>query len=441
MIDRIPEIFFEGQEELTTRNVTLAYDIRPFGVGRWNCEGLLSYTLRLAIAHRVTPIELMRFLASRSKSGRSLLGHLICHRRINYEYHLFLVGYTTKRMCDILSEATGVASLENHTLLPLKDVLSNWKLKRFERMYCPTCAAGRSIQSQGEMLVAALSCVGACPIHGVELVPVRCGSPNRLERFGIAPQLPGVCPDCGMVGHKCHAAMARPASELNTWVARQMGSLVASFGSNTEITSEKMIYAIGQLANEKYEGKIARLARAAGIPKSTLHQWMHRNLKPNLSQLLRLCCAAQVSLHMLMYGEIRNSPAPVKFSWTARKKNRSHAHRRKAIEKALRAELHSYPCRSITKMGEVLKLDDSWIRYAFPKLASRIAKTAAHHREMEKRRRRLEAKRAVLIAARKLRERGESLTRRNFEKLLGTIISNTLINREFRTLRAHIYDY
>lgn len=48
---------------------------------------------------------------------------------------------------------------------------------------------------------------------------------------------------------------------------------------------------------------LAKLARAAGIPKSTLHDWTRGRKTLDLVQLKKVCDVLRVPLHVLAFGE------------------------------------------------------------------------------------------------------------------------------------------
>lgn len=432
----IPDVFFTDEELLETTAGRVAYGIRPFGLGRLTCESLHSYLLRLSMAHRVGPYDLLQYLVEKFAGGNSILS-VLQQRRFMTDRFIFQTGNSAKTVARILAEATGEQSLEQCTLLPLANTISIWNLTRDHRVYCPICVANSKMRQQREMLISTIKCVKACPIHGAVLLKVGCGDRTNTGPYALRPLLPGVCPDCGSIGHRCRWTERERAKPLDVWVSKQVGMLIASFGLPDHFSRDNMIEALSDVAKQRYGGKVAWLARAAGIPKTTFHLWMHGKSIPNIEQLLAVCYAAEISLVKLVCGEVKYFKSPREQFRARRVKRGSLKSKLDRVEATINSELRSYPTKSLAKVAHAFGVDPKTVRHHLPDLVHRLVKQAQTHRKRELSNRQSALKRSVHVAGKKLLKRGDGLSRRNFERQLRcNSYSGSTIDSEIQRFQA-----
>lgn len=273
----------------------------PKGVGTPYCESLLSYFLRLADIHHVSPQNLARKLIFPLLSCYENEGHFDRIYHLERKY-LNGLGVTPEQWVNAMEQLTGQKGLDGLTLLPLRQFLSNWRLLGKKKKWCPICLFETS-DSRGayDQLIWEIDVVDSCPKHEVKLVN-QCECENvRSIPFVNMKHLPGVCKYCGRsLGHN-NASILERASIKEIHLSKMVAELLedaASMKHKTENIAMFLHCAVNHLA----QGEASRFARMVGVRKNTLHYWLHGNCTPNLEQIVNIASICKCAISEVLIG-------------------------------------------------------------------------------------------------------------------------------------------
>lgn len=174
---------------------SVLYNIPPIGVGTMEVESLTSYIARIADAHCVETGTLVNeiLITELKKEG------------IYKEKSIFAVYKNTTskfnglsvaaiKNAKILNKLCGRDNLENLTLIKYKNILTDTRLLKANKSWCPYCVADMK-GTLYEKLIWSISLVDTCHIHNVKLVDTckNCGAKQKHLKFKT---LNGFCQKC-----------------------------------------------------------------------------------------------------------------------------------------------------------------------------------------------------------------------------------------------------
>ena len=202
------------------------YNLEPIGKGDILIEGLVSYVLRLAENHNVTPVTLI---------GDEILpiirrnyGLKLEKNKLQKVGHITGVGENASKWVEALNELTGRNDLSCLTLLPWKKIIYYPHSIRHDLHWCPIC-----LQKQGKHqynpLIWYLNYIEYCPIHQTPLMSV-CGNPDCRKPVPVySSQLQiGRCPNCNFqLSHLGYCTQIE-CDSLKLWISQKMGELLSN---------------------------------------------------------------------------------------------------------------------------------------------------------------------------------------------------------------------
>jgi len=174
------------------------YGLRPLGVGTEYVESLSGYVCRLAAAHCVPASVLVsREILPRIRHESGGPSGVIGSTFIYDSYVLNGIGSCPRAWIRILEALTGEATLHLMTMLPWARLISEGRLLRQNRAWCPRCfAAWKNADSPlYEPLLWSIQAVTACRLHGCRLEE-RCPHCGKASQALTAKALPGCCYHC-----------------------------------------------------------------------------------------------------------------------------------------------------------------------------------------------------------------------------------------------------
>src|SRR5262249_15642830 len=142
--------------------------LEPIGVGTPYIESLTSYITRLAIAHSVSMPNLIIFLFEGDKDGHEGNEYNHFNRKFNPQIRsLNGSGSIPEKWVVTLQEATSCNQLPFLTMLTWKNVITNEKLLRQRKAWCPQCYDEwkKNRQVIYEPLIWMLEAVTVCGKH------------------------------------------------------------------------------------------------------------------------------------------------------------------------------------------------------------------------------------------------------------------------------------
>ena len=145
------------------------YHLEPIGIGTPYVESLTSYIARLAEAHCLTPIHLLKHakdpLSNKFFQQKNLFGMKHNTGEVNG------IGKTALELVNILEKVTLRKDLKFLTLLIWSEVFPQKKLIKTTRCWCPLCYQNNLLNNQPiyEPLLWSLTVVEICPLHKILL--------------------------------------------------------------------------------------------------------------------------------------------------------------------------------------------------------------------------------------------------------------------------------
>jgi TniQ protein len=286
------------------------YALEPLGVGTQHVESLTSYLARLAEAHSISlrtlvKQELLPLLKRDYLSnpfGNSLDAFWIeAARALNG------TGALAKDWALSLECLTLRTDLRLLTLLPWSVVLTQQRLLKLTRAWCPDCfmewqAAGQSIY---EPLLWNLNTVSMCPRHQRVLLE-RCPYPDCHATLSVLASFlrPGYCSKCSRwLGVMTDASKISQTSDQwrwQVWVAEMVGELLSHNMKLTTTPHLKNIPNLIAAAREQVaNSSMQNLEKSLRLSRRTVNAWRAGRQIPQLESLLRLCYCCGISLYSM----------------------------------------------------------------------------------------------------------------------------------------------
>ena len=291
-------------------NRTLLYGLPLSGVDSPDVEALRSYMQRLAYLHSLGPFALLDLIRAKFPF-ESFYG-----RRMGTSPGREIHGIS-RRSHDILERlgyATGI-DLSSASMFRFASVLSSLHLLHQKPgRYCPICV--RTSTQPEEIpgkLAWEIQCVECCAEHKVLLaMPLQCGTPSSQQiRLARRARLPGVCSQCGSIGHLCSASTVSEATEAKIWMARSIGRILAL--SSNLFSSASLRNGLDELLKARFRGSAVSASVSCGFSRSTVRAWSSGKSQPPLSMLAILCYRAEADVAAVLEGRYDYLPAPAEF--------------------------------------------------------------------------------------------------------------------------------
>ncbi len=286
------------------------YTLEPLGMGTPDIESLTSYVSRLAGAHSVSlralaiwellPLLKCDYLSNPSRNNLDAFW-IEAARALNG------TGTLARDWAQALERLTLHADLRCLTLLPWAAVLTQQRLLRFTRAWCPDCfmewqAAGLPLY---EPLLWNVSAVTVCLRHQRTLLE-KCPYLDCCATLPVlAPHFrPGYCSKCsrwlGVITDPPSLSWTVEQWHWQIWVAETVGELLSH---NADL---KTTPGLGNVPNliasyreQATDSSIRNLAEKLQLSHRTLNVWKLGRQVPQIESLMRLCYCCGISLYNL----------------------------------------------------------------------------------------------------------------------------------------------
>lgn len=399
----------------TPVQVTPLYGLRPRGEGTGDIESQLSYFLRLAHEHRLTPKKVIEVSLPPVAAGiRALSGW-----KFGWAWEsdagkdLVGPGVVSNRWTALLGAATGQRDLEVATLNPLASHAAG-DLSTNEERVCLQCLS-QDIKD-GELpygrLLWRLRAVTCCPIHRRALVAPKCGRaevPRPPQCFRV--KLSGICGHCGSIGHRCAHGESEDATDIEVWRAEQCRQVIAAFPTLAQTEPRAAANVLKAYCARAQPGHQTSLALRSGMAPATLSRWLNKpHARIWLDGLLDIAAAEGLSLAALLLGRIEPFESPTGLSSSNRQKRTPNRVDHLAVRQALADAITNG--EKVTEVAQRLRVDVATLArhkdlYTQVRNATRARKAAADLKRQQETIARAESVAMRLIGTNK------RLTRRN----------------------------
>jgi hypothetical protein len=269
------------------------YPLTPLGVGTALIESLTSYVIRLATAHNVPIMSLIR---QELTQYISIWQRYICAR----SWTINGVGPIAERWVKVLQELTKRDDLSCLTLLPWRGAISHATLKH-KRAWCPYCFD--QWEREGKIIYTPLSwALETVKFCGVHLVPLESTCTNCKQSSNIieAYSVHGFC-------SKCEKWLGRPpkgkpmaegaiTGSKPFWIATEIGKMLSCASKiDSSSNAERLRSSFRTSVRQSRDCNITKLASIAGLPRNRLDNYF-RDTTPKLEDLIDFCFSFRMSL-------------------------------------------------------------------------------------------------------------------------------------------------
>ena len=273
--------------------------ITPIGLGTGDVESLTSYFCRLAHSHGMT--------------ARNLAAWMLTHyaQPIPDDFKWFRRSFSgmsieTEQWAARLAELTGIANLDQLTLVPWRQLISNPSLAPVSDRWCPCCLSEDKAKNQLPYLRLNwdLAPVTACLHHKIRLVSVcpHCGKSNVRNRATVV--VVGYCTSCGGFLGDAETESATPQA---LWAVRQVGQMLAT---PPRIDAQRTSMLFEAIIEKMAAGNVAVFAKKLGLSKSGVWHWVRKGGLPTLPAWLQIALHGGVGLEKLFAGELADWKLP-----------------------------------------------------------------------------------------------------------------------------------
>jgi hypothetical protein len=403
-------------------NETVLYPVLPIGIGRWDCEGVVSYLCRLADLHRVAVDDLVnRCLAVCCGYNFRIWRHFSWWSR-NPSVSVFTKD-RTDRLTNALVLATGVTEVARLSLSGLSSALDlRGTAAHFER-HCPKCVCEMPYPAAFRPLLWDIGIVTACPRHGIRLVTSACGSPPELHlSLWSRRQVAGICTTCGKLGLKCANVGEDKATSEELWLAKNAGDVISAVSAGETFSFECVRKGVVSMAQRIGNGRPYRAAFVCGFSKARLFDWIKGRRLIKFAPFMALCAASGSDVLSALRGE-PNVAGTSTFRYSCHEKLSVYPQIMKREER-VRAALKDTDCPSLASVARSLSIHRTTLEREFPEEARLLIERFKQKRSAATATRRTAAKAAIERAVAALQLEGRPVSRRNIYLESGMLVTN-----------------
>jgi hypothetical protein len=274
--------------------------LAPYGCSGEDRESLGSYLNRLCEEHEMTrwslttvivgPTAEELFHVSSDRMGRDI-------GRAAYNLNISGLTEQANHWAQTLNYLTLRNNLQLCTLLPLKNLVSNFVLLSKKGRFCPGCYENdvRLGRDCYERLLWSIAAVEACPLHRFRLVNSPQAKKRRTSKRenGTFTQEPST--QYKIAGPPTHVAASELEVETSRLIAELLDDAVyfSEAGYSATAQSIFLTHAISLL----FDGVSAHFAAHLGISKSQVHGWIKGGVQMSFPRLVQTayCCGCAIA--------------------------------------------------------------------------------------------------------------------------------------------------
>ncbi len=282
-------------EEFSVDHIELSPRSRLFqpqvmGAGTKHVEGLISYIVRIAGEHSVSPMRMLKkiYAAENPDIARVMYPSFFNQ----YSSTVNGLGKYAKLFVGDTESLTGASDLRHTTLLPLSELLPSTGCGLLEGhpKWCPECISemllvhGQSYRP----LIWSLKLYRACTTHKMPLVDI-CPHCNRVQPFIM--RFPNLS-KCAYCYHRLNLRAEEDLieyTEFDYWVFSAIEDLMSSLPDIDKRASKDIVMRYIKEAINQYEVSITSFCKQIGLNSWALKGWFNKGEKPSLPQLLSVC--------------------------------------------------------------------------------------------------------------------------------------------------------
>lgn len=364
------------------------YLLKPLGLNTSMCESLTSYIQRLANAHSITLMTIIKEHIAPLTNKEYLYKDVLrgCSRFFERANAMNGIGEFSKDCSKALERLTKVQDLSILTFQRWEGILTSPSLCDKRKKWCSKCLQEWKLNRSDfyEPLLWSVSIVKCCPIHEI-LLEHECQSCGKFSSLISNQSITGYCSNCGQyLG--IESSICNYLSDQDLWISKSIGELIANTEMNTN-NNVKLKSSFEQLSNLLTNGNIESLGKILNLPKSTIYQYHTGKYLPLLDTILKICWLIQVRPIDFLLGH----PFTCSLNFPSRMKNDSKIFKKKnwfGIEQQLKSMLSIHPPLSLNSVTRLVHVSSKTIKKKFPSLAEEIKNKYSnyiHERTLQRR--------------------------------------------------------
>ena len=278
---------------------TKLYCLNPIGIGTALVEGIPSYVMRVAEAHRISVRHLAGQILTDLASPLGLLfpaGRAKLCNRDGFRTQPYAISGVVDRVelwIHALECGTGRSDIRLLSMWPFRKVLGE-RMFSDKKGWCPFCLQmwadnGTTVY---EPLLWSFEDASECPVHGCPLVH-KCATCNRLLGALAGNSHVGHCSSCGSwlgSSGELVETVSNPSTEgvaaETAEIARLLERIPAiEWSTLADVFRRNLTTYLESVAN----GNISVMARCMRCDPAVLSFWIIGKFNPHLGNLLRAC--------------------------------------------------------------------------------------------------------------------------------------------------------
>ena len=398
----------------------------PASQGSYRQEGLVSYLVRLARAHAVSPRRLVRavFAQVEPAIARMSYANFFTRKAVTMDG----LAWYAELFSAVTAELTSYGQTRRLTLLPLRELLppNGQGLLAKRPRWCPACIAEMPAGEAFRPLVWSLELYRVCARHR-HVLEDRCTACGRAQPF--IPNFPdlGHCAHCRAPLGKRRGKKGHAVDGLDAWAAGALEDMVGHLDSlDGKATLTRFLSFIDAAVSHLAEGNRAAFCRRAGLKPWLVARWRTKHERPSVPQLLSFCYVLDVlpsgvflasSPEDLLQGKsIR--PLPHELVERADRLRPTPSEKRRLGMRLARIAADVDDTRPLSEVIKAFGASRSMLGYWFPDECARIRAKHAAARSQQTAARRREDYDAVTTAVRQLASGGRRPSRRLVDAVL-----------------------
>lgn len=374
-------------EEFSVDHIELSPRSRLFqpqvmGAGTKRVEGLISYIVRIAGEHSVSPMRMLKKIYAVENPDIARVMYPSFFNQ--YSSTVNGLGKYAKLFVRDTESLTGASDLRHTTLLPLSEVLptTGCGLLESHPKWCPECISemlfvhGQSYRP----LIWSLKLYKTCTTHKMPLVDI-CPHCNRVQPFIMRfPDL-SRCAYC----YQCLNVRVEEdlieCTEFDYWVFYAIEDLTNCLPGLDQRASKDIFMGFINEVMRFHKISSASFCKQIGLNSWALKGWLNKGEKPSLPQLLSVCYGLNIlpsSIFLEEMAQFKTSKLslrklPDKILDRAERPLLTLSQKKVLLRALKQYAEDENESRPLSEIATSLNHRASCLRYWFPKLCDHIS--------------------------------------------------------------------
>jgi hypothetical protein len=286
------------------RFISPLYPLEPIGLGTPLVEGFSSYITRLAEAHCISVVELLRVVYGQRTKG-SYINPL---KNTRNRACINGFGKSAADLLDKIMIRTTNQELSRLTFIKYSSLITGNGLMKYTKTWCPMCYKDFTDKNEDiyDPLIWSISFISHCPIHDIQLFDRcnHCGNENQIINYTSRPGFCDKCKNNLVYDEAMKVTFFKNDTEkmISHWFFNIFSELITN--KQSIISREELENAYRTLLSEYCNDDVNELAELLKLNSSKkflykISKW-ERECIPSLNILLWTCFVLRSSLNSLL---------------------------------------------------------------------------------------------------------------------------------------------